>query len=133
MFSKKAKYCMNSQVAEWVLKAEGGFITAGRELRARKSPNYDAVCFHAQQCAEKYLKAVLQENEKHIPKIHNLIELMLLCEEIDSGFEMLRAGLVTLERFSVRTRYLGETAEKGDARSAYAAAGTVRKFIRQKL
>jgi HEPN domain-containing protein len=40
-----------------VTKAEGDFLTAGRELRARKSPNYDAVCFHAQQCAEKYLKA----------------------------------------------------------------------------
>ena len=124
---------MNSQVAEWISKAEGDFATAGRELRARKSPNYDAVCFHAQQCAEKYLKAVLQENNKHVPKIHNLIELMILCEEIDSSFEMLRADLVIMERFSVRTRYPGETAEKEDAKSAYVAAGTVREFVMQKL
>ena len=80
---------MKPAVAEWVSKAEGDFLTAGRELRARNSPNYDAVCFHAQQCAEKYLKAVLQENNKPIPKIHNLIELMLLCEKIDGSFEML--------------------------------------------
>ena len=124
---------MKSATTEWVSKAEGDFLTASRELRARKSPNYDAVCFHCQQCAEKYLKAVLQENEQHIPKIHNLIELMLLCEEIDSSFEMLRADLVTMERFSVHTRYPGETAEREDARSAFAAAETVRKFIRQKL
>ena len=124
---------MNPAVAEWVAKAEGDFLTAGRELRARKSPNYDAVCFHAQQCAEKYLKAVLQENNKQIPKIHNLIELMLLYEEIDSNFEILRADLVIMERFSVRTRYPGEIAEKGDAQSAYAAAGIARNFIRQKL
>jgi HEPN domain-containing protein len=124
---------MKPATAEWVAKAEGDFLTASRELRARKSPNYDAVCFHAQQCAEKYLKAVLQENARNIPKIHNLIELMLLCEEIDSSFEMLRADLVTMERFSVRTRYPGETAEKGDAQSAYAAAGTARNFMRQKL
>ena len=58
---------MNPATAEWVAKAEGDFATAGREMRARKNPNYDAVCFHTQQCAEKYLKAVLQENEKHIP------------------------------------------------------------------
>ncbi len=58
---------------------------------------------------------------------------MLLCEEIDSTFEMLRADLVAMERFSVRTRYPGETAEKDEAQSAYAAVGTVRKFIRQKL
>ena len=124
---------MNSQVAEWVSKAEGDFLTAGRELRARKSPNYDAVCFHAQQCDEKYLKAVLQANKKHIPKTHNLIELMMLCEEIDNSFEMLRADLVIMERFSVRTRYPGESAEKGDAQSAYATSGAARKFIRQNL
>jgi HEPN domain-containing protein len=124
---------MKSATAEWVTKAEGDFATAGRELRARKSPNYDAVCFHCQQCAEKYLKAVLQENDKHIPKIHNLIELMLLCEEIDSSFEMLRADLVTMERYAVRGRYPGETAEKDDAQAAYAAAGIVRKFVKQKL
>jgi HEPN domain-containing protein len=124
---------MNPAVAEWVSKAEGDFLTAGREMRARKSPNYDAVCFHAQQCAEKYLKAVLQEKNRHIPKIHNLIELMLLCEEIDSSFEMLRADLVIMERYSVHVRYPGTFAEKEDARSAYTAAGTTRKFIRQKL
>src|SRR2546421_5742031 len=41
---------------------EGDFATAQRELGAIQDPNYDAVCFHAQQCAEKYLKAFLQEN-----------------------------------------------------------------------
>ena len=124
---------MKSATTEWVSKAEGDFATAGRELRARKSPNYDAVCFHCQQCAEKYLKAVLQENEQHIPKIHNLIELMLLCEKMDSSFEMLRADLVTMERYAVRGRYPGEIAEKEDAQSAYAATGIVRKFIKEKL
>lgn len=126
---------MNTATAEWVSKAEGDYTytTAGRELRARKNPNYDAVCFHAQQCAEKYLKAVLQENGKHIPKIHNLIELMLLCEKIDNSFEMLRADLITLERFAVGVRYPGEFAEKDEAKSAYTAAKTVRAFIREKL
>ena len=109
---------MNRATVEWVAKAEGDFATAGRELRARKTPNYDAVCFHTQQCAEKYLKAALQENEKHIPKIHNLIELMLLCEELESSFEMLRADLVVMERYSVGIRYPGDYAEKNDAQSA---------------
>ena len=124
---------MKSAAVEWVTKAEGDFATAGRELRARKSPNNDAVCFHAQQCAEKYLKAILQDNEKHIPKIHNLIELMLLCEEIDRSFEFLRSDLVTMERFSVHVRYPGEIAVKEDAQATYAAAGAVRTFIKQKL
>ncbi len=54
---------MKPLTREWVEKAEGDFATARRELRARKDPNYDAACFHAQQCAEKYLKACLQEED----------------------------------------------------------------------
>jgi HEPN domain-containing protein len=124
---------MNSAVAEWVSKAEGDFLTAGREIRARKSPNYDAVCFHCQQCAEKYLKAVLQANDKHVPKIHNLIEVMALCLQVDETFEMLRADLIALERYSVRVRYPGVFAEKDDAKAAYHAMKAVRGFVRQKL
>jgi HEPN domain-containing protein len=124
---------MNPAVDEWVLKAEGDFVTAGRELRARKSPNYDAVCFHAQQCAEKYLKAVLQENNKRVPKIHFLLELLALILKFDGSYEFLKADLEVLEDYSVKFRYPGDVAEKDEAQSAYAAAEAVRKFIRQKL
>ena len=124
---------MKSAVDEWVAKAEGDFLTAGRELRARKSPNYDAVCFHAQQCAEKYLKAVLQENDKRIPKIHFLLELLAMILKFDGSYEFLKADLDVLEDYAVRFRYPGDLAEKDQAQAAYAAAGTVRKFVRQKL
>ncbi len=124
---------MNPAVAEWVSKAEGDFLTAGRELRARKSPNYDAVCFHCQQCAEKYLKAVLQENEKHIPKIHFLLETLALILKFDGSYEFLKVDLEVLEDYAVRFRYPGDLAEKEQAQAAYAAAETVRAFARQKL
>ncbi len=39
---------MQLLTAEWVNKAEGDFVTATREHRARRAPNYDAACFHAQ-------------------------------------------------------------------------------------
>ena len=39
---------MNPLTVEWINKAEGDFRTTQREYRARKWPNYDAVCFHAQ-------------------------------------------------------------------------------------
>jgi len=124
---------MKPAVAEWVSKAEGDFATAGREIRARKFPNYDAVCFHCQQCAEKYLKAVLQVNNKHIPKIHFLLELKALLMKFDPSYELLRADLETLEDYSVRYRYPGESAEKDEAQAAYQAAKVVREFVRQKL
>jgi HEPN domain-containing protein len=124
---------MNPAVDEWVSKAEGDFVTAGREVRARKSPNYDAVCFHAQQCAEKYLKAVLQENDKRIPKIHFLLELLALILKFDGSYEFLKADLEVLEDYSVKFRYPGDVAEKDEAQYAYVAARTVRNFVRQKL
>lgn len=52
---------MKPIATEWVSKAEGDFAILERECRARKNPSYDGVCFHAQQCAEKYLKARLCE------------------------------------------------------------------------
>ena len=52
---------MKPMTSEWAAKAEGDFAMLERESRARKSPDYDGVCFHAQQCAEKYLKARLCE------------------------------------------------------------------------
>ena len=44
---------MNPLTVEWIEKASADLATAGREMRARRDPNYDAVCFHAQQCVEK--------------------------------------------------------------------------------
>ena len=64
---------MTPLTREWVDKAEGDFHTATREARVRKAPNHDAVCFHAQQCAEKYLKALLQEANIPFGKTHNLV------------------------------------------------------------
>ena len=60
---------MNPIVEEWLKKAEGDWQTANRELRARKNPNYDAVCFHCQQCAEKYLKAYLQFQKRDLKRL----------------------------------------------------------------
>ena len=49
---------MNGLTAEWLAKAEEDYSVAKGLLRRRKVPA-DSVCFHSQQAAEKYLKAVL--------------------------------------------------------------------------
>src|SRR5437016_2415683 len=124
---------MNPLTTEWVDKAEGDIATATRELRARKHPNYDAACFHAQQCAEKYLKAFLQEHNSIFPKTHNLVELLVLCTPIDAAFDLYRASLVLLDGYAVRYRYPGDSADRNDARLAVKTAGNVRIFVRSKL
>ena len=124
---------MNELTAEWVAKAEGDFATAGRELRARRLPNYDAVCFHAQQIAEKLLKAFLQEHGSAFPKTHNLIALVELCLPIDGSFEVQRDALIWLDRYAVQFRYPGESAERDEARRAYNLATQFRTFVTDKL
>lgn len=76
---------MNPLTREWIEKAEGDFATAGREIQAEEMPNYDAVCFHAQQCAEKYIKALLQEANIPFGKIHNLIVLLNQLLPVDAS------------------------------------------------
>jgi HEPN domain-containing protein len=124
---------MNELTIEWVQKAEGDYDTARRELRARRRPNYDAVCFHAQQTAEKYLKAFLQERASSLPRTHNLIELLEICLSVDPAFELTRRPLVLLDRYAVRYRYPGEFAEKDEARAAVQAATIVREVARTRL
>jgi HEPN domain-containing protein len=101
---------MKPLTGEWVKKAEGDFTSAQREFRARKAPNYDAACFHAQQCAEKYLKAILQEQDIVFGKTHNLPALLELILPTDPSWEMLRLHLQALNTFAVDIRYPGEFA-----------------------
>jgi len=67
---------MKPLTAEWVAKAEADFAVMEREGRVRKNPAYDSVCFHAQQCAEKYLKATLTEHHREARRIHDLVALL---------------------------------------------------------
>ena len=118
---------------EWIKKAEGDFATAGRELRARKAPNYDAACFHAQQCAEKYLKARLQESQIPFEKTHNLIALLELVLPLEPGWETLRPALQALNAFAIEVRYPGESADKEMARKTLTLCKQVRQRIRLSL
>lgn len=46
-------------VREWVMKAENDLKNAGHTLKMGEECPTDTICFHAQQCVEKYLKAFL--------------------------------------------------------------------------
>ncbi len=124
---------MKPLTREWVAKAEGDFATAQRELRARKAPNYDAACFHAQQCAEKYLKALLQEEDRPFGKTHNLPTLLDLLGQKDPSWEPLRHGLERLTLYAVHTRYPGEFTTRETAREALRLCRELRDRARSDL
>jgi HEPN domain-containing protein len=124
---------MQPLTREWIAKAEGDYASANRELRARKQPNYDAACFHAQQCAEKYLKALLQEAAISFGRTHNLTGLLDLLLPIDASWELMRADLLQLSNYAVLVRYPGASADKLIAREAVALARAVRARARAGL
>jgi HEPN domain-containing protein len=107
---------MNAIVAEWITKAEGDWVVAEREWRVRKFPNYDAVCFHAQQCAEKYLKARLRQAGEIPPKIHDLLALLNSVVVFEPTWDIFRPDMAILSEYAVKFRYPGESATKEEAR-----------------
>ncbi len=103
--------------------------TAKRELRARSAPNYDAACFHAQQCAEKHLKALLQEEAIPFGKTHNLSLLLDLLQERHPTLELHRPALAILNAYAVEYRYPGESADKDVARQAVRLAEELKAAV----
>lgn len=116
-----AALCMNVQVKEWIAKADGDFVSALREYRARNNPNYDSACFHAQQCIEKYRKAVLIKNRIPFSKGHDLEILLDRCLPVYPLWEPLRDDMQRLTQYAVQFRYPGESADRDEARKAVAA------------
>ena len=124
---------MNGLVGEWVEKALGDFNVAQRELRVRRAPNYDACCFHAQQSAEKYLKAFLVSQKVDPPRTHNLIDLLKLCLARDETYELIRSALELLNAYAVDIRYPGESATKEEARDAVKAMKQVSECVTRRM
>ena len=124
---------MNPLAREWLYNAEGDCGTAGREMRARKTPNFNAACFHAQQCAEKYLKAFLQEQGIPFGKTHNLVALLDQALAAVPSLELLRPDLQRLNLYAVQFRYPGECADKPAAREAVSICSRVREALRTTL
>ena len=92
-------------VSKWLIKAENDYKTANDEL-ATENPVTDTICFHLQQCVEKYLKAFLIYHEKEIKKTHNIDFLLKKCIEIDSDFlEFHKKEVTDLTLYSVELRY----------------------------
>jgi HEPN domain-containing protein len=124
---------MNDLVREWVEKAEGDYRTAERESIVTEGPNWDAVCFHAQQAVEKYVKALLQQEGTPIPRSHDLPALATALLTDHAGWASEAASLARLSVFAVELRYPGEAATKKDAQEAVRIMQEWRKRLRSAL
>jgi len=98
---------MNQITEEWVRKAEEDRNSAVKEWDSSE-PSYNNICFHCQQCVEKYFKALLQEQGKIPPRIHDLVKLMDQLSEKEKGkFNAYREGLGGITTASSAYRYPG--------------------------
>jgi HEPN domain-containing protein len=124
---------MKPAAREWVDKAEADFLSANREYRARNRPNFDATCFFAQQCIEKYLKARLVQSGMTAPRTHDLPALLDNVLPLQPLWEAFRPQCDTLTSYAVVFRYPGESATRDMAKVALVDCRSFRREIRRSL
>ncbi|MGZ8842938.1 MAG: HEPN domain-containing protein [Pyrinomonadaceae bacterium] len=123
---------MKPIAVEWIEKADNDY-RAGALLRQSAEDVYDAISFHAQQCAEKYLKAWLSECEVDFPRTHDLEALAKLAAPTLSGLENVIDDLRFLTSFAVEIRYPGITAEMEDAEKCWQIVLRLRELVRSEM
>ena len=116
----------------WAASAEEDFVLARTALQ-RKKPLTSGSCFHAQQCAEKYMKALLISKGADFPKTHDLLMLNNLCSAAGIFLEIEPKYLNTLTDYAIRTRYPGEGPNADDAKEAIELTKLVRRFAKKFL
>jgi HEPN domain-containing protein len=120
---------MKRETAGWVRKAEHDFRGAA-DLHGKRPPLHDLVCFHCQQCSEKYLKALLEEQGLTTHKTHDLLRLLAELLPHYPSLARIRRGLAVLTDYAVDVRYPGDTPTKRQADSAMRWAGRCRATVR---
>ncbi len=83
-------------------------LAVAQELMERQRVSYNPVGFHAQQAAEKYLKALLTRHGIEFPRTHNIEALLLLADAVERGIHDALGQAHTLTPYGVDVRYPGE-------------------------
>lgn len=114
----------------WVEKANHDLQAVGL-LSAGADTPWDIVAFHAQQAAEKYLKAFLASRGQQPPKIHDLFRLVELCAKHVPAFMELADDAVFLSPLAVFARYPGDPGQPSqtDAERGVQIARRVRDLV----
>jgi len=117
-----------------VQKAEEDLVLAEHGLALRENCPYDLICYHAQQCAEKYLKALLAWQALRVPRTHDL-RFLVRQMPADLKLDIELDHVITLNRYSIETRYpeSWDDIERPEAERAIALARTVRDAVRPTL
>jgi HEPN domain-containing protein len=100
----------------------------------QSSVPYRLIAYHAQQCAEKYLKAYLVFCSIDFPYSHNLSRLIELAQQVRDWPESI-LDAETLTPYAITARYPGEDepVSADEANQAIAVAEQTRRLVREAL
>lgn len=122
-------------VRSWFRKAENDLVNAEHTMTMAYPP-CDTVCFHAQQCAEKYLKGFLTYHQIPFPKTHSLESLVVLCTQAAQTIEDELDDIEKLSGYGVEVRYPDEVyydIPRADAIEAVELAKLVKTVVLRHL
>ena len=118
----------------WIAKAENDLLNIRNNLSAERVP-WDTVCFHAQQAAEKMLKAFLASRGQIVSRTHELVALLADAVAAGGPLGALQSDCRLLTHYAVVLRYPGAVGEPSEeeARQAVAAAERVYERVKESL
>lgn len=111
--------------ADWIAHAEGDLALANAGRGHAGVPSA-LVCFHAQQAAEKAIKAVLIAGSHPFPFTHDIAELLAECRHHDIDVPAEIEAAMELTPYAVESRYPGSLEETNDADAEKALATATR-------
>jgi HEPN domain-containing protein len=131
---KQPEQVLRDLVEQWLAKAEVDFRTAQRLMRDRE-PIREAIAFHCQQAAEKYLKAFLVRHQVEFPKTHNLEQLLDLMAPIAPELAASLEETEVLSPYRVAIRYPGDFPEllPGQENAVFELASRAREAVMAQL
>jgi HEPN domain-containing protein len=122
------------ELRQWFDIADKDIAIAEQAFNTMHPIPDEPICFHCQQAVEKHLKGFLVFHNIEPPKIHDLIRLLALCNDIDNGFSALQAKCSVLSRYGVMPRYPTELQiYADDVRIALQYAKDIKTFIEAKI
>ena len=114
----------------WLAKAANDVLNIENNLASERIP-WDTVCFHAQQAAEKTLKAFLILHGQPLSRTHDLVALLAACVALEPSLADLEPDCRDLTYFAVDARYPEQLFEADEqlARAMVAAMSRVRARV----
>ena len=127
---------MKPETEVWIEVAENDF-RAVTQLLASPGVVYEVVGNLSQQCIEKYLKAVLEEADRHVPRTHSLATLVRRSSDLLPELHQHRLAIEDVMPFVASLRYPHEPIEmvelEEEAKQAAETMRGVRSIVRRHL